>query len=176
MTQLSTDELREAQEFIAEHGIGNLPGQRFENGESSGRQTAGASGSYSTQGREDEDGGLPRRHRDDVSYDTFGSLSEYEDWLLDNGKGYLPLVGGQQPQPTLRELEKRSRMNHVFSFMQPRHIELLYWRHVEGMTLQEIADQEHVSRQAIHSRLKVAEREFKVSFAEHWNDHVTWDV
>lgn len=170
-------ELRQAQKFIEKHGVGNLPGKRSETGESSGRQQAGGDGDYWSSGLgEAEEGDLPRRHRNTISYDSFGGLGEYEDWLLDNGKGYTPLVGSNQPQPTLLQLEKRSRMNHVFSFLLPQHVELLYWRHVEGMTLQEIADQEHVSRQAIHSRLKVAEREFRTQFAAHWNDDVTWEV
>jgi hypothetical protein len=168
-------ELKAGHRFADKHGVGSLPGRRSETGESDTPQRVGHSGDASAPGGRDSDG-LSRPHRDPVSYSAFPSLADWEDWMLAEGEEYLPLVGMPGGGPTVGELEKRSRMNHVFSFMRPDHVELLYWRHVEGMTLEAIARQEEVSRQAIAKRLNVAEAAFKTSFAEHWNDDITWEV
>jgi len=162
-------EQRQAQRWVEKHGVGSMPGRRSETGESAGSDQLSRH-----RAARDE---LGREHRDPVYYESLpGGLAGLEEDFAATGRLFEPIMGLAQPAPTLRQLEKRSRMNHVFSFMLAAHIELLYWRHVEGMTLQEIADQEHVSRQAIHSRLKVAEREFRAAFAAHWNDDVTWEV
>lgn len=167
-------ERRAAQRWTDKHGVGSLPGRRSETGETATRQMVGHSGDSEEGGSRDE--ALPRKHRDAVSYDRFDTLAAWEDWMLDSGVSYTPLVSSAQPEPSMDSLEKRSRMNHVFTFMQPRHVELLYWRHVEGMTLEAISRQESVSRQAIAKRLAVAEADFKAAFAAHWNDLVTWEV
>lgn len=168
-------ELRLAQRFAEKQGVGSLPGRRSETGESATAQRVGHT-SNSTDESAREGDGLARKHRDALSYSGFESMEAWEDWLLDSGQQYTPLVSGVGGHPTMDTLEKRSRMNHVFSFMDPKRVELLYWRHIEGMTLGEIAEQESVSRQAITKRLRVAEAEFKASFADHWNDDITWEV
>lgn len=177
--QLEFEELRErraAQRWADKHGVGSLPGRRLETGESAMAQRVGhpADPTDASEPRSPE--GLPREHRDTLSYSAHETLDEWELWMLDAGRGYTPLVGANQPQPTMDSLEKRSRMNHVFTYMLPKHVELLYWRHIEGMTLEAISRQESVSRQAIAKRIAVAEADFKSSFAAHWNDDVTWEV
>jgi len=173
--QAQERERRAAQRWVDKHGVGSLPGRRSETGESNTQQRVGHGGDFTDpSGREDD--GLSRPHREPVSYSTFETMEAWEDWLLDNGQQYTPLVGSAQPEPDMDTLEKRSRMNHVFTFMQPKHVELLYWRHIEGMTLEAISRQEGVSRQAIAKRLGVAESDFKAAFAAHWNDLITWEV
>lgn len=169
------NERRAAQRFADKQGVGALPGRRLETGESATQQRVGHDGDHEAAGGREDDG-MTRRHRDTVSYSRFETMEAWEDWLLDGGHQYTPLVGSSGPEPTMDTLEKRSRMNHVFTFLQPRHVELLYWRHIEGMTLEAISRQEGVSRQAIAKRIGVAEADFKAAFAAHWNDLVTWEV
>lgn len=167
-------ERKAAERFAEKHGIGSLPGRRLETGETAHQQQVGHHGNPGVPtGREE---GVPRRHRDDVSYSIFDSMEQYEDWLLDTGMNYIPMTASGQPAPSMDQLEKRARMNHVLDFLDPGRVELLQWRHVENMTLQEIANQEGVSKQAILKRLQVAEADFKAAFAEHWNDDVLWEV
>lgn len=166
-------EERQAQRWVDKQGVGALPGRRTETGETAAPQRVGHHGDPTQGGLRDPD--LPRKHRDDVSYDTFGSLSEYEDWLLAHGNEYLPLVSSAQGEPTLDTLEKRARMHHVLTSCDPVRVELLYRRHVEQMTLEGLAVEYGVSRQAIAKRLDVAEAEFRGAFADHWNDDVVWE-
>lgn len=166
---------RVAQRWADEHDVGNMPGARSETGESSGKQSVGHSGDPSSMSRGANDD-LPRKHRDDVSYSGFASVDDFEQWMLEQGGGYLALVGGGEGHPTMATLEKRARMNHVLSYMDPNRVELLYWKFIEAMTLEEIAVTEGVSKQAISKRLKVASDEFMREFAEHWNDDTPWEV
>ena len=168
-------ERRVAQRWADKHGVGSLPGRRSETGETATQQRVGHEGDSEDAAAREADG-LPRKHRDTLSYSRFETMEDWEDWLLDNGQQYMPMVGSAQPEPDMDTLEKRSRMNHVFTFMLPRHVELLYWRHIEGMTLEAISRQESVSRQAIAKRVGVAEADFKAAFAAHWNDDITWEV
>ncbi len=172
LTQEAKTEARRAARFIERHGVGSLPGKRSETGESSGRQSLGHGGDSTVGDRQADDGGLGRKHRDPVSYDSMGGLAHYEDWLLDSNIGYLPLVGTDAPPPTVEDMERRARMHHVFSYLKAEHVFVLERKHLERMTLQEIADEDGVSRQAIHKRLKKAEDAFRVAFVTHWNDEV----
>lgn len=167
-------EHRLAERFAEKEGVGSLPGRRLETGESAHQGQVGHHGNAEAPtGREE---GMPRRHRDDVSYSIFDSMEQYEDWLLDTGMNYIPLTASGHPAPTIDQLEKRARMNHVLGKLTAKQVSLLQWRHVENMTLQEIANQEGVSKQAILKRLQVAEADFKAAFAEHWNDDILWEV
>lgn len=175
------NEKRRASRFIERHGIGSLPGRRSETGESAGRQSVGHHGDPTRPSRALEDGGVARTHRDVLSYDALpGGLAAYEDRMADERGGndtFNPLVSPYiGAPPNQDELEKRARMNHVFSFMREDQVDLLYWKHVEGMTLQAIADQEGVSRQAIHKRLRRAEAAFAQVHEDHWNDAVLYAV
>ena len=169
-------EHKAAQRFVEKNGVGSLPGRRLETGESATQQRVGHEADHTSPTGSPDGDGLSRPHREPVSYSGFDSVEAWEDWMLDNQQWFLPMVGVAQPPATIQSLEKRSRMNHVFTFMLEQHVELLYWRHVEGMTLGAIAEQEHVTRQAIAKRLAVAEADFKRCFAAHWNDDVTWEV
>lgn len=94
--------------------------------------------------------------------------------MLAEGLNYQPLVGAGTL--TLEQLEKRARMRHVLTFMLPLHVELLMERYVVGggRTLDDLAAEHCVTRQAIIKRLKVAEQDFRRLFAEHWNDDIDW--
>lgn len=166
-----TNEARRAARFIERHGLGSLPGRRSETGESSGRQSVGHAANPTQAGRRDDS--LPRSHRDVLSYDALpGGLQAYEDQVADGGTTHFnPLVSPYiAAPPGADEMEQRARMHHVFAFMRPDQVELLYWKHVEGMTLQAIADQEGVSRQAIHKRLRRADEAFRQAHEDHWQD------
>lgn len=158
-------ELRRAERFITKHGIGNLPKRRSETGESADYERSDWLG-----GADRIQAGVTGR-RNLVSYSQFDTLDAWENWMLDTDQGYSPLVGGATPSG-LEQVEKRARMAHVLSFMLPAHQELLFERHVRGRTLDDIAAEHFVTRQAIIKRLKVAEQDFRKFFGEHWNDPV----
>ncbi len=157
--------------FIDEFEVGSLPGHRSETGESAGAQRVGHSSNPTSPARQGTDtGDLPRKHRDTLSYDSMGGLSNFEEYLLDNNQQYLPLVSADAPPPDFETMDRRARMNHCLSFLtegQRRDIER---KHLEQMTLQQIADEDKCSRQAVHKRLKRAEVAFQASYAEHWAD------
>lgn len=167
------EELREAQQFIEKHGVGELPGPRFANGESSDSQRSdlfgGADRANSKTG-----GSHSKFVRMEVQGPGFSSDWTWEEWMQERGVDYTPLVGGSTE--TLEQLEKRARMRHVLTFMLPLHVELLMERYVVGggRTLDDLAAEHCVTRQAIIKRLKVAEQDFRRLFAEHWNDDIDW--
>lgn len=159
-------ELRSAARWIAKHGIGSLPGRRLTTGESASQERSDWLG-----GRDRIETGTGGSHSKFVSYGQFPTLEAWEDWMLDTGQKYVPLVGGATPSG-LEQVEKRARMAHVLSFLLPEHQELLFERHVKQRTLDDIAAEHCVTRQAIIKRLKVAEQDFKRAFGQHWNDPV----
>lgn len=163
----------EAARWVAQNDLGSLPGKRLDNGESAGRQRTGHS-SNPTSARPTDD--LPRRHRDDVSYDAVGGAAEFEQHMVDNGGLFLPLVGMATPLPSFEFLERRARMHHVLSYLSPAQVSVLERKHLEQLTLQEIADEDGVSRQAVHKKLKRAESAFREAFRLHWSDELPLEV
>lgn len=168
------DVRREAERFIKKHGVGGLPGRRFDNGESAERQTVGAHHGDASRPSRDDGDDLPRHHREHTSYSQFESLDAWESWLIDEGVEYAAVVG--QGHATLEQLEKRARMRHILTFLLPMHIDLLFAVHVEGRTESEVAKEFGVTQQAISKRLKVAEQDFRRAFGEHWNDPIDIDL
>lgn len=161
------EERRAAEKWIAKHGVGSLPGQRSETGESSGRQTAGAARWRS------ETGGLPRQHRDNVSYDAYeGGAEQFE---LDNpGARWLVGTAGE---PTEGELVTRSQVHHVLQLMPAEQVALLYERYLEdgGSSLAEMGKAHGVTKQAMHKRVARATRAFRELWDAHKDDDVLWD-
>jgi hypothetical protein len=162
-------EHRRAVRFVNRQGVGSLPGSRLPNGESAGRQQVGHHGNASA-GSGKADPGLGRKHRDTVSYDSFGGAGGFEEMLVEQGAGYTPLVGRPSPPPSVEDLERRARMHHVLSFLPDAYVLVLERKHLEQMTLQAIADEDGVSRQAVHKRLRKAEQLFAEMYEDHWND------
>lgn len=170
-------ERREAERFIAKHNVGSLPGQRFETGESSGRQSV-------APGRLREVDGMPRLHRDTLSYDSYERVdrdysggdggnnngSAAEQFEQDHPEARFITLGVAMGPLDPEEVVKRARMNHVYSFLREEQVDLLRRWGIEGMTLQEIADEDGVSKQAVHKRLTKAKDAFQAAYAEHWND------
>jgi len=170
-------ELRDAERFIAKHELGSLPGQRFDTGESSGRQSV-------APGRLRDDDGMPRLHRDTVSYDGYkrqdntsrtsadgADVAEGLDaYMEDHPEARFMVVGAAVGGLDYEEVEKRARMNHVYSFIRPEQVDLLRKWGIEGMTLEAIAEEEKVSKQAVHKRLKKAQAAFKEAYVKHWDD------
>lgn len=161
-------ELRKAERWIKKHGIGNVPGRRTEVGETDTQERSEWLG-----GADRISSGTGGSHSKFVSYSQFDTLEAWEDWMLTDGMRYTPLVGGATPS-SLDIIEKRARMAHVLTFLPPEHVELLFERHVRQRTLDSIAAEHYVTRQAIIKRLKVAEQDFRRAFGEHWNDPIDW--
>lgn len=178
MTELESERAAEkdaAAAFIAEHEVGSLPGQRSETGESSGRQTVGP-------GRLREDDGLARLHRDTLSVDGYERLDH--DYSFSSGAASTPAEQFEEDHPEARflvvaqamgsldydEVEKRARMNHVYSFLAESQVDILRKWGIEGMTLEAIATEEGVSKQAVHKRLTKAKAAFVSAYEQHWND------
>jgi hypothetical protein len=170
-------EAREAAQWAAKHGGGDLPGRRSETGETDTpqpvRRSKGKPGFT-------PDGELPREHRDPVSYSAFGTIEEFEDALIESGTSYRPLVTHSMPginiEDSLSRLGKASQLHHCLSFLEKDRVDLLFKRHVERMTLDAIAGEEGVSRQAIIKRLRTAEKHLRDAITEHWDDEVTWEL
>lgn len=167
---MNQDEQRHAEKWIAKHGVGSLPGPRRDNGESASQERSDWL-SGADRGQTGATGGS----RSLTSYDQFDTPEAWEDWMLDAGNPYLPLVGGSVAEATMDQLEKRARMRNVLSRLLPAHVELLFERHVRGRTLDDIAEEHFVTRQAIIKRLRVAEQDFRREFGLHWLDHVEVD-
>lgn len=170
-------EKADAARFITKEGVGNLPGKRSETGESAGRQTVGHS-SNPTQADGAEAGGLPRKHRDDLSYDAYRRLTEdgepslggAEAFEEDHPEARFLMVGVAIGGLDYDEMEKRARMNHVYSFLREPQVDILRKWGIEGMTLEAIAEEEGVSKQAVHKRLTKAKAAFVLAYEAHWND------
>lgn len=160
-------ELRDAARFIAKNGVGSLPGERSETGESSGRQTV-------APGRLRESDGLPRQHRDNLSYDAYeGGPEQFE---LDHpGARWLVSLGGE---PSEGELVTRAKVHHVLSKLSEDQVALLYERHLEGggSSLSEMGEAHGVSKQAMHKRVARATKAFKDAWDAYSEDDVLWEA
>lgn len=168
-------ERKAAERFAEKHGVGALPGRRLRTGESAERLQVGHD-SNETKSALFEPGAVPRKNRDTLSYDGHpGGVAGMEEHRARHGDMFEPIMGGMGGSPTLDTLEKRARMQHVLSFMDVVRVDLLYRRHVEGMTLEAIAREDARSRQSVMKRLRVAEQDFKREFGAHWNDTVLWE-
>jgi hypothetical protein len=83
----------------------------------------------------------------------------------------LPLVEPLSHEGlTLAQIDKQLRMRHVLDYMRYEDVEVLVDRYVTRLTQQEIADKRGVTQQAVLKRLRTAAANFRVAFAEHWND------
>lgn len=98
----------------------------------------------------------------------FGTADELDQWAEGTGRGGSILAG--MSGVSLSQLDAQQRVAHCLSFLKEEHQELLRERYMEGRTLEEIAADAGVTRQAIHQRLSTAESEFIRSVAEHWLD------
>jgi hypothetical protein len=147
--------------WAAQHQLGNLPGQRSETGESSGRQSV-------APGRLRQDDGLARQHRDPTSIDSYpGGAAQYEE---DHPEARFLVVTASLGALDYDEVEKRARMNHVYSFLRDEQVDVLRKWGIEGMTLEAIALEEGVSKQAVHKRLGKAKAAFVAAYEAHWDD------
>lgn len=99
---------------------------------------------------------------------SFGSADDLDSWAEGTGRGGSVLAG--MSGVSLSQLDAQQRVAHCLSFLKPKHRELLRARFMEGRTLEDIAADEGVSRQAIHQRLATAEAEFIRAVGEHWLD------
>jgi len=162
------EERRAAEKWIAKHGVGSLPGQRSDTGESSGRQSVGPGRLH------DDDSGLPRKHREDVSYDAgYGGAAFFEEehpnarWLV-----------AQMSEPTEGELVTRSKVHHILSMLPKEQVELLYEWALEdgGKSFAELGAAHGVSKQAMHKRVGRAVDAFKALWDAHAEDEVLWDL
>ena len=77
---------------------------------------------------------------------------------------------------TTEQLEKLLRMQGVYAAMRSEDVAILQSRFLEQRTLQEIAEQEGVSPQAVDKRVRKAVQNFKRAFAAHWNDPIDWSI
>ncbi len=73
---------------------------------------------------------------------------------------------------TLRQVDMRLRMQNVMQALSPRDRHLLSQRHIELLTLDEIAAEEGITRQSVLKRLERAEQNLRRAFAVHWLDPV----
>jgi hypothetical protein len=160
------EERRAAEKFIAEHELGNIPpepggNQRFDTGESAGRQSV-------APGRQREDDGLPRMHRDPTSLDSYpGGAVRFEE---DHPEARFMVLGAAMGGLDYDEVDKRARMNHVYSFLAERQVDILRRWGIEGMTLEQMAAEDGVTKQAVHKRLTKARAAFMKAYEAHWND------
>jgi hypothetical protein len=162
------EERRAAEKWIAKHGVGSLPGQRSETGESSGRQ-------HLNLGRlRDDEGGLPRKHREDISYDAYDGGAE----MFEQDHPGARWLVGMGNEPTEGELVTRSQVHHVLSMMLPDQVALLYERYLEdgGSSLAQMGAAHGVSKQAMHKRVTRATRAFRELWEAHKDDDITWEV
>lgn len=81
---------------------------------------------------------------------------------------YNALVPGCAVGP--EQVEMQYRMDAVFRAMRHRDVDVLERRYVGLATLDDIAEQLGITRQAVLKRLEAAKANFKVAFAQHWND------
>lgn len=154
-------EVRKAEKFVRESELGSLPGKRSETGESDGRQRVGGDHNREVDG-------LPRLHRDNLSYSQYeGGPEQFEE---DHPEARFITVGAAIGALDYDEVEKRARMNHVYSFLRDEQVDLLRKWGIEGMTLEGIAAEESVSKQAVHKRLAKAKAAFVAAFEAHWNE------
>lgn len=73
---------------------------------------------------------------------------------------------------TVEQVEKQLRMANVFKHMRDEDSSLLMMRHVEMMTLDEIAEELDVRKQTVFERIQVAEQNLRRGFGEHWLDPI----
>jgi predicted DNA-binding protein YlxM (UPF0122 family) len=160
-------ELRRAKRWLAKHGIGSLPPkQRAETGESLEPQRSDwlAGPDRPSLPTHLRGGGRTRV----VSYSWADSLEAWEEWMSEAGRAFLPVNGGGEL--TLEQVEKQARLQHVLEFLLPMHVDLLFARFAEQRTLDDIAEEFGISRQAVIKRLRVAVQDLKREIAAHWND------
>ena len=94
-------------------------------------------------------------------------------WVADRNLTTFPIdpdtmtgmnLGSLWPATDPRTPEQEQLAEDVeaaFKLMNPRHVDLLLRRYVESMTLDAIAAEENVTRQAIIKRLQVAEKNLR---------------
>lgn len=97
-----------------------------------------------------------------------GSADDLDYWTESTGRSGTVIAGSSGV--SLSQLDAQQRVAYCLSFLKPKHQELLRARFMEGRTLEDIAADEGVSRQAIHQRLATAEAEFVRVVGEHWLD------
>jgi DNA-directed RNA polymerase specialized sigma24 family protein len=73
---------------------------------------------------------------------------------------------------TVTQVELQLRMSHVLKQMPDEEVDLLQRRYAGLETLEEIASDLGVSRQAATGRVETALQNLRRAFAEHWNDPV----
>ena len=120
-------------------------------------------------GRDRVASGSSAQHASIVSIDQHGTVDEWEQAMVESGEWYLPLVG-QRQELTADEEERRSRIEYVLQFLLPVHVELLRMRHVERMTLENMAEEFSCSHPNVIKRLKVAEQNFRRAYGQHYED------
>lgn len=105
---------------------------------------------------------------DDDRLLSFGSSDDLDSWAEGTGRGGSVLAG--MSGASLSQLDTQQRVTHCLLFVKDEYRELLRQKYIEGRTLEDIAADEGVSRQAIHQRLSTAEGEFIKAVGEHWFD------
>ena len=190
-------EVSRARRWLSHHDVGALPGRRLENGESASKERSSmfTGPGQGTELRASSARGIVSIYQHDGSFEDWeraqhGRRSQYiAEQTSPTGRRlqnlgaisrarwdeglYEPLVGrlpGQPNHVTKDDLERRDRLEHVMSFLLPEHAELLLERHAERRTLDAIAKDRCVTRQAIIKRLRTAEQDFRKHFGERFND------
>lgn len=98
----------------------------------------------------------------------FGSSDDLDAWA--EGTGRSGNVVSARSGVTLHQLDAQQRVAHCLSKLKPEHQELLRARYMEGRTLEDIAAELGITRQAVHQQLTVAHSEFHRTVGQHWND------
>lgn len=98
----------------------------------------------------------------------FGSADDLDAWAEATGRGTGVLAA--RSGVSLFQLDAQQRVTYCLSKMKPEHQELLRARYMEGRTLEDIAADMGVSKQAVHQRIQVAHSDFHRTVGLHWND------
>ena len=96
-----------------------------------------------------------------------GELNEQTRWprevpVGEFAAGVAPLFGAQGTTGDAKATQTRVRA--TLEALRPADVELLTRRFVERMTLQEIAEEDGVTKQTIHEKLEVASRRFQQAY------------
>lgn len=95
-----------------------------------------------------------------------GSGDSFLSWF----KGSVTPIGGHGLN--MRSLTTILRVRHCLSFLPPEQAALLWQRYVEHRTLDDLATQHGITRQAVFQRGETSKAAFVVAVTEHWNDPI----
>lgn len=115
---------------------------------------------------------VPERH---------ASLTQNDDASGAAFERVFHFIHGRQPGQgrhegmSLEQVVKMLRMRHCLSFIRPDQAELLYWKYIEAMTYDEIAELLGSTRVTAFKRTRTAKRDLVREVRDHWNDDLDLD-